>query len=42
MDPNNEKRLIASQIIVELYEAKQKTQLELIAMHVKAALEKLK
>lgn len=38
---NNEKRLIAAQIILDLYEAKERQQLELLAAQIRASLEKL-
>jgi len=41
MDLNNEKRVIASQIIVELYEAGQRSQLELLATQIRVSLENL-
>lgn len=41
MDLNNQKRLIAAEIIRELYEASQKNQLELLAMQVRRSIEEL-
>ena len=42
MDLNNEKRLVASQIIVDLFEAKNVSQLEILKAQILVALEKLK
>ena len=42
MNLNNNKRLIASQILVELYEARQVEQLRILKAQVDVALEKLK
>ena len=42
MNLNNNKRLIASQILVELYEARQVEQLRILKAQVDMALEKLK
>ena len=39
--PANEKRLIASQIIVDLYEAKELTQLQLLKIAVDRSIEEL-
>ena len=41
MNLNNEKRLVASQIIVELYEAKQREQLAILAAQIGAAMDLL-
>ena len=41
MNLNNEKRIIASQIIVELFESKQKTQLEILKLQVDVAVQRL-
>lgn len=41
MDLNNAKRLTASQIIVELYEAKQREQLKILEAQIAAALRSL-
>ena len=42
MDLNNERRLVASQIIVDLFEAKNVSQLEILKAQILVALEKLK
>lgn len=41
MDVHNEKRLIASHIIVELYNANQRQQLEILRAQIEAALKQL-
>lgn len=41
MDLNNNKRLIASEIIVELFNAQQKVQLEILQAQITAALKQL-
>jgi len=41
MDLNNQKRLIASQIIVELFEAGQASQLKILKAQIDVALSKL-
>ena len=38
MDLDNEKRLIASQILVELFDARQLSQLKLLEAQIKAAI----
>lgn len=41
MDVHNEKRLIASQILVELFNANQRQQLEILRAQIEAALKQL-
>lgn len=42
MDLNNNKRILASQIIVELFESKQRQQLEILKAQLEAALMQLR